>query len=60
MDYIIIDVSNFPAKDVFLGQNVEIIGNNCYFDKLASICKTDPRQLLTMLGSRYKRVYNNK
>ncbi len=60
MDSTIIDVSDIPSKDIFLGQQVEIVGNNCCFDKLARVCNTNARQLLTMLGSRFKRVYNNK
>jgi len=57
MDFINIDVTDLPPADIFLGQEVEIIGNNCTPDKIASIINTIGYEILTSLGNRYKRVY---
>lgn len=57
MDLINIDVTDLPSSDIFLGQEVEIIGNNCTPDKIASIIDTIGYEILTSLGNRYKRVY---
>ncbi len=60
MDLITIDVTNLPPEKVFLGQEVEIIGDNCTTDKVASISGIFSYEILTMLGSsRYKRIYKN-
>ncbi|XVN40263.1 MAG: alanine racemase [Rickettsia endosymbiont of Argas persicus] len=57
MDLVNIDVTDLPPSEIFLGQEVEIIGNNCSPDKIASIINTIGYEILTSLGSRYKRVY---
>ncbi|AAU03529.1 alanine racemase [Rickettsia typhi] len=57
MDLINIDVTDLPPSEVFLGQEVEIIGNYCTPDKIASIIGTVGYEVLTSLGSRYKRKY---
>ncbi|AFE52544.1 alanine racemase [Rickettsia prowazekii str. GvV257] len=57
MDLINIDVTDLPPSEVFLGQEAEIIGNYCTPDKIASIIGTIGYEVLTSLGSRYKRKY---
>ncbi|MFP3012356.1 MAG: alanine racemase [Rickettsia sp.] len=57
MDLINIDVTDLPPLDIFLGQEAEIIGNYCTPDKIASIIGTIGYEVLTSLGSRYKRIY---
>ena len=57
MDLTTIDVSNIPTQDLSLGQMVEVIGDNYTPDKIAKDCKTNAYEVLTMLGSRYKRIY---
>ncbi len=59
MDLITIDVTDLPPEKVFLGQEVEIIGNNCTPDKIANIINTISYEILTMMGNRYKKVYTN-
>ncbi|AFC74326.1 alanine racemase [Rickettsia parkeri str. Tate's Hell] len=57
MDLINIDVTDLPPSEIFLGQEAEIIGNYCTPDKIASIIGTIGYEVLTNLGSRYKRKY---
>lgn len=57
MDLVNIDVTDLPPSDIFLGQEVEIIGNNCTPDKIADIIGTIGYEILTSLGNRYKRIY---
>jgi len=57
MDFVNIDVTDLPPSDIFLGQEVEIIGNYCTPDKIASIIGTIGYEILTSLGNRYKRIY---
>lgn len=57
MDLVNIDVTDLPPSDIFLGQEVEIIGNYCTPDKIANIIGTIGYEILTNLGNRYKRVY---
>ncbi len=59
MDLVIIDVSLVPAKDLFLGQKVEVIGNNCTPDAMAKIAQTNAHEILTRLGDRLERIYTN-
>lgn len=58
MDLITIDVSRIPGDDLFLGQKVEIIGNNMSLEEMATLAGTNGYEILTMLGSRYNRVYD--
>lgn len=58
MDLVTIDVSNIPAKEVFLGAPVEVIGKNCTPDRLAQIAGTNAYEILTMLGERYEKIYS--
>ena len=57
MDMIILDVSD--AGDVNIGDEVELIGDNFTVDMMADMAKTISYEVLTGLGSRYKRVYLN-
>lgn len=59
MDLITIDVTDLPPEKIFLGQEVEIIGNNCTPDKIANIINTIGYEVLTMMGNRYKKIYKN-
>ncbi|WP_341756639.1 MULTISPECIES: alanine racemase [unclassified Candidatus Tisiphia] len=59
MDLITIDVTELPPNEIFLGQQVEIIGDYCTPDKIANIINTIGYEIFTMLGDRYKRVYKN-
>ncbi|WP_341793559.1 MULTISPECIES: alanine racemase [unclassified Rickettsia] len=59
MDLVNIDVTDLPHSQIFLGQEVEIIGNYCTPDKIATIIGTIGYEILTSLGNRYKRVYKN-
>lgn len=58
MDLLTIDVSKVPSKDLFLGADVEIIGDHCTPDMWATLSNTNTYEILTMLGDRYKRIYN--
>jgi alanine racemase len=57
MDLAVIDVSGIPQKDVFLGQKVEVIGNNCTPDVMAAAMQTNAHEILTRLGDRFDRIY---
>lgn len=59
MDLITIDISNIAAK-VNIGDYIEIIGNNVTIDDLAQQASTISYEILTNLGSRFKRIYINK
>lgn len=59
MDFITIDVTDIPSDKIFLGANVEIIGDNCTIDKMADIIGTISYDVITQLGNRYKRIYKN-
>ncbi len=56
MDLMAIDLTDHP-KNIDLGQEVEIIGRNASIDALAKASNTIAYELLTKLGSRYKRNY---
>ncbi|MDG1436582.1 MAG: alanine racemase [Rickettsiaceae bacterium] len=58
MDLITIDVSHVNPDKVFLGQEVEIIGDNCPPETLAQLLNTNSYEILTMLGDRYERRYS--
>lgn len=57
MDLITVDVTDIPQEDLFLGQRVEIIGQNISPDKLGTLAGTNGYEILTSLGKRYERVY---
>lgn len=58
MDLTIIDVSKIPENLLFLGQSVELLGENLTVDKIASLCDSNGYEILTSLGSRYERIYS--
>lgn len=60
MDLVTIDVSKINKEDVFLGQMVEVIGNNNTPDMIAQSLGTIGYEVTSMLGSRYKKIYKNK
>ena len=57
MDLAIIDVSLVPAKHLFLGQKVEILGPRCSPDEMAMLAGTNTYEILTRLGDRFERIY---
>lgn len=57
MDLTTIDVTHIPRDELFIGQQVEIMGPNCNIDKLASLSRTIPYEILTRLGNRFERIY---
>jgi alanine racemase len=59
MDLITIDVTDLSPDKIFLGQEVEIIGNNCTPDKIANIIDTIGYEIITMQGNRHKKIYKN-
>lgn len=58
MDLAVIDVSEIPDGLIYLGQNVEILGEHLTADKIARLCATNGYEVLTSLGSRYERIYS--
>ncbi len=56
MDLMAVDLTDHP-HNIELGQEVEIIGPNAPIDALAKAANTIAYELLTKLGSRYKRNY---
>ncbi len=59
MDFITIDVTDLPPDKVFLGQEVEVIGDNCTPDKIANIINTIGYEIITSLGNRYRKIYKD-
>jgi len=57
MDLITIDMTNVPGNICYEGQDVELIGNNITVDELAYEAGTIGYEILTSLGSRFKKVY---
>jgi alanine racemase len=57
MDLVTVDVTDLPQEKIYLGQQVEIIGDYCTIDKIAAITGTISYEILTQLGNRYKRIY---
>ncbi|MDB2414856.1 alanine racemase [Rickettsiales bacterium] len=57
MDMSIIDVSSLPENSLYQGKEVEIIGDNITIDDIASDAGTISYEILTQLGSRFRRVY---
>ena len=57
MDLMAVDVTDLPPKSVRRGQWVTLIGEGITVDELAHHFGTIGYEVLTSLGSRYKRVY---
>lgn len=56
MDLITIDITEF-AEEIAVGSKVELIGDNVTVDDVAKQAGTIGYEILTSLGSRYKRIY---
>ncbi len=59
MDLITLDVTNIPESELFAGKLVEVIGKNMTPDKMAKMLSTNYYEIITSLGNRFNRVYNN-
>lgn len=59
MDSITLDVSALPEDTLGLGSLVELIGTHQTIEQVASDAGTISYELLTSLGQRYHRIYNN-
>ncbi|GAB4164391.1 MAG: alanine racemase [Rickettsiaceae bacterium] len=57
MDLTIIDLSLIPQKDIFLGQQVEVMGPNNKLDDIAKLADTNGYEILTKLGYRFEKIY---
>jgi alanine racemase len=57
MDLVTIDVSEIEAEFLYPGSPVEFIGPHCGIDDVAERAGTIANELLTDLGHRYERVY---
>ena len=57
MDLMVVDVTDIPSEQIFLGQQVEIIGDYYTIDQLAEDAGTIAYEILTRLGKRYHRIY---
>mgnify|MGYP005717441137 CR=1 FL=1 len=59
MDLITIDVTDIPQQKIFLGQEVEVLGDHCTPQELAGMINTISHEICTLLSNRYKKVYKN-
>ena len=57
MDLTTIDITNIPEHLRKIGQEIELIGKNISLETIASIANTISYEVLTSLGSRYRREY---
>jgi alanine racemase len=57
MDLITIDVTDIPEDKIYLGAEVELLGENVTPDNIATQAGTLGYEILTNLGDRYKRIY---
>lgn len=57
MDLITLDITEFGTEEVQIGTVVELIGNQCPVDDIASKAGSNAYELLSRLGSRFKREY---
>ena len=60
MDLTTFDVTEVPSKDLYIGQEVEIIGPHNTIDFLANSGGTIPYELFTNIGDRYYRRYKKE
>lgn len=58
MDLTVLDVSNVPRENIYEGRYIDIINKNHTPDDIAKIIDTNSYEIITILGSRFKRVYN--
>lgn len=59
MDLITFDASAVPADRLHPGADVELIGTRVTVDDVAAAAETIGYEILTSLGSRYRRVYHD-
>jgi alanine racemase len=57
MDLIIVDVTDAPSPAARRGEPVTLIGDSLDIDSVGAAAKTIGYEVLTSLGSRYRRVY---
>ena len=57
MDIIVLDVTNIPKSDLFLGAEVEILGKNISITQMAEWANTTRHNILTSLSPRLQRIY---
>jgi alanine racemase len=57
MDMTIFDISDVPADEIKVGDELELFGDNYKVDEVARHAGTIGYEILTNLGCRYKRVY---
>jgi alanine racemase len=57
MDLTILDVTDAPAADVKPGSLIELLGPHMSIDELATRAGTIGYEILTSLGWRYHRIY---
>ena len=58
MDLITIDITSIK-EEINIGDEVEILGSKVNLGKIAELAETIDYEILTSLGSRYKRIYTN-
>jgi alanine racemase len=58
MDLLSIDITNIDPAKTTIGSPVEVMGKNQTPDNLAEIAGTIGYEIITSLGTRYKRVYS--
>ncbi len=57
MELIVLDVTNVPKYDLFLGAEVEILGKNTSITQMAEWADTTRHNILTSLNPRLQKVY---
>ena len=57
MDLMTIDITTIPRENIQLGMHVELISERCPVDRVADMAGTSGYEILTRLGSRFKREY---
>jgi len=58
MDSITVDISSLPDNKLKEGNFVELLGKNFTIDQAASLAQTVPYEMITGLGRRHYRYYN--
>jgi alanine racemase len=59
MDSVVIDISALPPGSLRLGSQVELIGPHQTLDEIAAAADTIAYEILTRLGRRYHRIYED-
>ena len=58
MDSITVDISSLPDNNLKEGDFVELLGKHFTIDQAASLAQTVPYEMITGLGRRHYRSYN--